>query len=152
MQRGQGRSAARPRIIKRNKLTRDNATMTTRSATRSFLGQKTSPCQPTVDSARINSNLALLDHFTLLEQRSPVTFLVDLPPSYNIHNIFHVDLFRHYRESPLAFVRRTPAPTPPVVIEGNEEYEVECILRYRKYRRQHQFLVSWKGYGREDQN
>ncbi|KAG0063900.1 hypothetical protein BGZ90_002463, partial [Linnemannia elongata] len=43
---------------------------------------------------------------TLLEQRSP---------------------------SPLAFSRRTPAPTPPVVIEGSEEYEVESILRYRKY-------------------
>jgi transposase InsO family protein len=89
--------------------------------------------------------------FTLLEQRSPVTFLVDLPPSYKIHNIFHVDLFRRYTESPLAFGRRTPAPPPPVVIEGAEEYEVESILRYRKYRRQHQFLVAWKGYGREDQ-
>jgi hypothetical protein len=90
--------------------------------------------------------------FTLLEQRSPVTFLVDLPPSYKIHNIFHVDLFRRYTESPLAFGRRTPAPPPPVVIEGAEEYEVESILRYRKYRRQHQFLVAWKGYGREDQS
>jgi len=89
--------------------------------------------------------------FTLLEQRSPVTFLVDLPPSYKIHNVFHVDLFRCYTESPLAFGRRTPAPLPPVVIEGVEEYEVESILRYRKYRRQHQFLVAWKGYGREDQ-
>ena len=90
--------------------------------------------------------------FVLLEQRSPVTFLVDLPPSYKIHNVFHVDLFRHYTESPLIFGRRTPAPPPPpVIIEGTEEYEVESILRYRKHRRQHQFLVAWKGYGREDQ-
>jgi hypothetical protein len=67
--------------------------------------------------------------FTLLERRSPVTFLVDPPPSYKIHNIFHVDLFRRYTESPLAFGRRTPAPPPLVIIEGAEEYEVESILR-----------------------
>lgn len=89
--------------------------------------------------------------FTLLEQRSPVTFLVDLPPAYKIHNVFHVDLFRPYKESPLVLGRRIPAPPPPpVIIEGSDEYEVESILRYRFYRRQHQFLVSWLGYGRED--
>lgn len=88
--------------------------------------------------------------FTLLEQRSPVSFLVDLPPAYKIHNVFHVDLFRPYIESPIALGRRTTAPPPPVIVEGNDEFEVESILRYRKYRRQHQFLVSWVGYGRED--
>jgi hypothetical protein len=89
--------------------------------------------------------------FTLLKQRSPVAFLVDLPPSYKIHNIFHINLFHHYTESPLAFGRQTPIPLPPVIIEGAKEYEVESILHYRKYQHQHQFLVVWKEYGREDQ-
>ena len=89
--------------------------------------------------------------FTLLEQHSPVTFSVDLPPTYKIHNVFHVDVFRHYTESPIAFGQRKQAPPPPVIIDGDEEYEVEAIVGYRKHRRQHQFLIDWKGYGREDQ-
>ena len=89
--------------------------------------------------------------FTLLEQHSPVTFLVDLPPTFKIHSVFHVDLFRRHKESPLTLGRRIPAPPLPVIIDGATEYEVEAILRYRKHRRQHQFLVSWKGYGREDE-
>jgi hypothetical protein len=34
------------------------------------------------------------------------------------------------RESPLAFGRRTPAPPPPVIIEGAEEYEVEVSYNH----------------------
>jgi hypothetical protein len=37
---------------------------------------------------------------------------------------------------------------PPEIIDGEEEYEAEGILEYRRYRRQHQFLILWKGYPR----
>ena len=90
-----------------------------------------------------------LGPFTLLEQHSPVTFRVELPPFYKIHDVFHVDTFKPYSSSPEALGPRTPAPPDPTIVDGEEEYEVKEILKYRFYRRQHQFLVSWKGYGRE---
>ncbi|GJJ75505.1 hypothetical protein EMPS_07863 [Entomortierella parvispora] len=90
-----------------------------------------------------------LGPFTLLEQHSPVTFRVELPPFYKIHDVFHVDTFRPYLPSPESLGIRAPAPVDPTVIDGEEEYEVDEILKYRFYRRQHQFLVSFKGYGRE---
>jgi hypothetical protein len=34
---------------------------------------------------------------------------------------------------------------PPVIVEGEEEYEVECIEDSRLFRRQFQYLVKWKG-------
>ena len=90
-----------------------------------------------------------LGPFTLLEQHSPVTFRVELPPFYKIHDVFHVGTFRHYSPSPEGLGPRVAAPPDPTLIDGEEEYEVDEILKYRLYRRQHQFLVSWKGYGRE---
>lgn len=90
-----------------------------------------------------------LGPFTLLEQHSPVSFRVELPPFYKIHDVFHVDVLRPYLPSPESLGSRSAAPPDPTIIDGQDEYEVDEILKYRKYRRQHQFLVSWKGYGRE---
>ena len=90
-----------------------------------------------------------LGPFTLLEQHSPVTFRVELPPFYKIHDVFHVDTFRPYLPSPESLGTRVAAPPDTSLVDGEEEYEVDEILKYRFYRRQHQFLVSFKGYGRE---
>ena len=35
---------------------------------------------------------------------------------------------------------------PPELIEGEEVYEVENILRHRRRGRGHQYYVKWKGY------
>ena len=37
----------------------------------------------------------------------------------------------------------------PVIVEGEEEYEVEKILNKRKIRGKDKFLVCWKGYTAE---
>ena len=42
---------------------------------------------------------------------------------------------------------REIVPPPPDIIEGEEEYEVERILRHRVVRNKMQFLVRFKGYG-----
>ncbi len=47
-----------------------------------------------------------------------------LQQSSSIHNVFHVLLL-----DPYVFDRRTaPKPLPPIVIDGEEEYELEEIL------------------------
>jgi len=86
---------------------------------------------------------------TLLKQYSPVTIRVELPPFYKIHDIFHVDTSRHYLPSPEALGSRVAAPPDTTLIDDEVKYEVEESLKCRYYRRQHQFLVTWKGYGRE---
>ena len=46
--------------------------------------------------------------------------------------------------------RRPPPPPEPEIIDGNAEYELEAIRDSRFYRRQLQYLVSWKGFGYEE--
>ena len=60
---------------------------------------------------------------------SPVVYQLMLPPQWKqkrIHDVFHASLLTPYQETP-AHSPNFPAP-PPDVIEGETEYEVECIL------------------------
>jgi len=45
--------------------------------------------------------------------------------------------------------RKLQAPPPPIVVDGEEEWEVEEILNSCWHRRRFQFLVKWKGFSRE---
>jgi len=58
-------------------------------------------------------------------------------------------------------VKLTPAPNnpitgckmedypPPIVVDGEAEWEVEEILNSRWHWRKFQYLIKWKGYGRK---
>ncbi|CAJ0960037.1 unnamed protein product [Ranitomeya imitator] len=84
--------------------------------------------------------------FRILEILNPVSFRLDLPASFAIHNVFHRSLLRRY-EVPVVPSLEPPAP---VLVEGELEYVVEKILDSRVSRRKLQYLVKWKGYGQED--
>jgi hypothetical protein len=73
-----------------------------------------------------------------------------LPPSMRrIHPVFHVVKLLPAPADPIA--GRRPAPPPePEIVDGEKHYELEGILDSRFYRRHFQFLVSWKGYGHEE--
>ena len=66
--------------------------------------------------------------FTITQQVSPVTYRVDLPPSWRLHPVFHVDKLKKYIRSE-EFLREVHPP-PPVVIEDHLEYEVEDLIRH----------------------
>jgi hypothetical protein len=73
-----------------------------------------------------------------------------LPPSMSrIHPVFHVVKLKPAPEDPIAGRRANPPPDP-VLVDGEEEYEVEEIMNSRFFSRKLQFLVAWKGYGREE--
>ena len=56
-----------------------------------------------------------------------------------VHPVFHVSLLKGYQgEAPC---------TPPILVDGEEEFEVERILNHRKRARKWEYLVKWKGYG-----
>ena len=62
----------------------------------------------------------------ILKQISPVTYQLQLPQSFKIHNIFHVDLLIPYYETEEHGANYLQPP--PDLIDGEEEYEVESII------------------------
>ena len=77
---------------------------------------------------------------------SPITYQLELPPQWKIHDVFHADLLTPYHETELHGPNFTRPP--PDLIDGEEEYEVKEIVQSRKYGRQRkvQYLIKWKGY------
>jgi len=45
--------------------------------------------------------------------------------------------------------RKPQAPPPPIVVDGEPEWEVEEVLDSRWHWRRFQFLIKWKGFSRE---
>ena len=65
--------------------------------------------------------------FKVLEKRGNRAFKLGISPWWKIHPIFHVSLLEPYRHS----VRpgREPPPQVPEEINGDLEWEVECIVK-----------------------
>jgi hypothetical protein len=78
---------------------------------------------------------------------SSSSYVLDLPPQIKVFPVFHSSLLIPYVENTMEGRKRKPPP--PVVIDGEVEYEVETILDARTRYRQKQYLVRWKGYGPE---
>ena len=88
--------------------------------------------------------------FPVEQVLSPVTYKLSLPPTWNVHPVFHIDLLTPYRETPLH--GRNYERPPPDLVANQEEYEVEKVLDVRHYGRKktRQYLVKWKGYPDSD--
>ena len=82
--------------------------------------------------------------FEITKVIGPVTYRLKLPATWKIHPIFHATLLRQYKETDV-YGANFPRP-PPDVIEGEEVYKVERILKHRKRGRGYQYYVAWKGY------
>ena len=64
--------------------------------------------------------------YSILEQLSPVTYHIKLPPSLQIRNVFHMDLLTLFHETK-EYSKNYLQP-PPEVIDGEEEFEVQEII------------------------
>jgi len=65
-----------------------------------------------------------------------------------LHPVFNVVKLSATLEDPI-LGRKPQALPPPIVIDGEEEWEVEEILDSRWHQKRFQFLVKWKGFSRE---
>jgi len=68
---------------------------------------------------------------------------LELPNSIKIHPVVNVSRVRLYKSQVKGQKKISPKP---VIIEGEEEFEVEKILNKRMVRGKEKFLVRWKGY------
>ena len=79
----------------------------------------------------------------------PSAYCLKLPHRMRqLHPVFNVVKLSAALEDPI-LGRKPQAPPPPIVVDGEEEWEVEEILNSRWYWRRFQFLVKWKGFSRE---
>ena len=88
--------------------------------------------------------------FTITKQISPVTYKLQLPPTWTIHDVFHASLLMPYwvtEQKGTNYLR-----PPPELIDGEEEFEVENVLGHRYFGRKQglQYLIKWKGYPTAD--
>ena len=83
--------------------------------------------------------------FEITDVLGPLTYRLNLPETWKIHNVFHASLLRRYRENEVygANYERPPAELDH---EGQEVYNVEAILRHRKRGRGYQYYMKWEGY------
>ncbi|GJP72648.1 hypothetical protein CLOP_g3415 [Closterium sp. NIES-67] len=82
-----------------------------------------------------------------LTQVTPVTFRLRLPATWKIHNAFHVQLLKPYRDPNTVFSGRQPPPPPARLVHDEPEYEVESVLAYHRRRNGTvELLIHWKGY------
>ncbi|GJP67954.1 hypothetical protein CLOP_g24711 [Closterium sp. NIES-67] len=64
-----------------------------------------------------------------------------------IHNAFHVQLLKPYRDPNTVFTGRQPPLPPPILVHDEPEYEVESVLAHRRRRNgTMELLIRWKGY------
>jgi hypothetical protein len=91
-----------------------------------------------------------LGPYKILEKVGTVSYKLQLPPTMQVHNVFHVSLLRPYKNPTQVDPYHQLQPPPPVIINDREEYEVEEILDKRIYYNHPQYLVKWHGYDLND--
>ena len=82
--------------------------------------------------------------FQIKEVLGPLTYRLELPMRWKIHNVFHATLLMPYTEN------EEHGPNfnrpPPDLIDGEEEYEVETIINHKRHGRGYLYLTKWAGY------
>jgi hypothetical protein len=78
--------------------------------------------------------------FSIIEVISPLSYRLKLPTQWKIHPVFHVHLLTPFQE--MSVHGSNYLCSPPDLIDGIEEHEVEFITKHRLHRQSHQYLVK----------
>ncbi len=65
--------------------------------------------------------------FKIMEKMSSINYKLQLLNKWNIHDTFHAGLLSPYKETQVHGLNFMCPP--PDIVDGEEEYEVDCILK-----------------------
>ncbi len=85
----------------------------------------------------------MLDPFTNLGLVDS-SYKLKLSESMRVHDVFHPDLLRPAADDPLHGQKNEPPGS--IVVNDEDEWEIDDILNFRRYRRRLQYRVKWNGY------
>ena len=85
-----------------------------------------------------------LGPYEVIENVGTSAVRLRLPATVQIHPVFHVSLLKH--TSNIRYPGQIAPPPLPVIVDGEEEWEVEIIMDTHLHYNQLQYLVKWKGY------
>ena len=85
-----------------------------------------------------------MDPFKVLRTIREVSYQLELPARWKIHDVFHAKLLHPYVETEEYGINFQEPP--PDLIEGEEKWEVKQILDEPKQGQTQQYLIRWKGY------
>jgi len=85
-----------------------------------------------------------IEPFYILAKIGESAYKLNLPPSMRIHNTFHISLLELYHDNMLPSQRTQPPP--PIIIEGEQEYELKEIIDSRLHYEKLQYRPKWTGY------
>jgi len=90
-----------------------------------------------------------LGPFEIECQVGPLAYRLKLPHELRqLHPVFNVVKLSTTPDDPIPG-RKPQAPPPPIVVNGEPEWEVKEVLDSHWHRRRFQFLIKWKGFSRE---
>jgi hypothetical protein len=89
-------------------------------------------------------NSKFVGPFKIIGKINDVTYKLDLPAHFEIHNVFHSSLLEP--APPDSFAHQNPPKPPPELINDVEEFVVETILKHRKRYKKLQYLIKWLGH------
>ena len=83
--------------------------------------------------------------FTVTKVLGPVTYQLDLPKTWSVHKNFYAGLFKPFVQTEQ--YGKVKLPPPPTVMDQEDWYEVDHIVRHRRKGQRTEYLVRWKDYG-----
>ena len=89
-----------------------------------------------------------LGPFAVTEVLSDLDYRLQLPPALKLHDVFHIDRLSPWKGNDIN--GQEPPPPGPLLVEGEEEYEVGHIRDIHKMGHTLKALVRWKGYSEGD--
>jgi len=81
--------------------------------------------------------------YEIIEQEGH-SFRLQLPPNIKVHPVFHASKLRRDSDDPLP--GQQLAEGLPIIVEGDQEWEIEKILGVRVVRKQLRYRVQWVGF------
>jgi RNase H-like domain found in reverse transcriptase/Integrase zinc binding domain/Integrase core domain len=80
--------------------------------------------------------------FKVEEVLGPVTYRLKLPTTWKIHNVFHAVLLKPYIKTEVH--RENFSRLILDILDGEEVYNMETILKHQRRGQSYQYLIKWK--------